>query len=114
MGKRGYQPAVIFGQRNKLTAEGPFLKMFSVFQNQLAEADELIVIGYSFRDIHINESIADWFNYGSARKITVVDPNQQWAKQSDFAGKLGLASSGGRVRYIAQTAAQAIPELFLV
>src|SRR5712672_1571295 len=57
MGTEGYTPSVIFGQRNKLTAEGPFLSLFSRFQEELIRANELLIIGYSFRDDHINESI---------------------------------------------------------
>ena len=115
MGKRGYTPAVIFGQRNKLTAEGPFLSLFSEFQSQLMRASELIIIGYSLRDHHINESIASWINREPTRTITIVTPDQNWAKQSEFAAKLALlAGVGGRVRVILETAAKAIPALFPV
>ena len=115
MGKQGYNPSVIFGQRNKLTAEGPFLRFFARFREQLNEARELVIIGYSFRDHHVNESIAAWFNRGPARTIILVTPDAQWAKQSEFAVRLGqLATKGQRVRVVAETAAQAIPTLFPV
>ena len=110
MGTEGYTPSVIFGQRNKLTAEGPFLRLFSRFQEELVRATELLIIGYSFRDEHINESIAAWLNRDSTRTIILVTPNSQWAKQSEFADRLGrLGTPGGRVRVIQETAAQAIP-----
>lgn len=69
-----YRPAVIFGQRNKLTTEGPFLDLIRAFQLELSNCDELIVSGYSFRDIHINEYITQWLNNNLDRKIVVVDP----------------------------------------
>jgi len=69
-----YRPAVIFGQRNKLTTEGPFLDLIRAFQLELSKCDELIVSGYSFRDIHINEYITQWLNNSPSRKIIVVDP----------------------------------------
>lgn len=115
MGKRDYTPAVIFGQRNKLTAEGPFLSFFSLFQAQLMRAKELVIIGYSFRDDHVNESIAAWFNLDSTRTIILVTPDSLWAKQSEFADRLGrLTTAGGRVRVVPKTAKEAIPTLFSV
>lgn len=57
-----YMPAVIFGQRNKLTAEGPFLDLFQSFKRELDVSDVLTVIGYSFRDEHINAAITQWLN----------------------------------------------------
>lgn len=69
-----YRPAVIFGQRNKLTTEGPFLDLIRAFQIELSKCEELIISGYSFRDIHINEYITQWLNNNQDRKIIVVDP----------------------------------------
>jgi len=82
--KPRYMPAVIFGQRNKLTAEGPYLRLLSSFRDSLAEADSITVIGYSFRDPHVNEFIATWFNAVPTRSITVVTPDRRWANQSDL------------------------------
>jgi hypothetical protein len=59
---KGMPPCVIFGQRNKLTAEGPFLDLLRAFQRELARADTLTVVGYSFRDLHINVYISHWLN----------------------------------------------------
>jgi hypothetical protein len=69
-----YRPAVIFGQRNKLTAEGPFLDLMHAFQKELSKYEQVIVIGYSFRDDHINEYLTQWINYSSTNRIIVVDP----------------------------------------
>lgn len=113
MRKPSYVPAVIFGLRNKLTAEGPFLTLFSRFRDELKRADELVIIGYSFRDHHVNESIASWFNRNPARTIILVTPDKGWAKQSEFAGKLAcLADTGSRLRVLPETAKCAIPKLF--
>ncbi|MEO8615769.1 MAG: hypothetical protein ABI600_11560 [Luteolibacter sp.] len=48
--ERAYRPAVIFGSRNKLTAEGPFLDLLRTFQLELQCADRLTVVGYACRD----------------------------------------------------------------
>jgi SIR2-like domain len=67
-------PAVIFGEREKLRPAGPFLSLLSEFAQSLSEVTELIVIGYSFRDDHINVLISDWLNTRPDSTITVVDP----------------------------------------
>lgn len=81
-----FRPAVIFGQRNKLTAEGPFLELLRAFENGLSGADILCTVGYSFRDKHINEYITKWLNGDGKRRLWVVDkefPNAEspYAKQ---------------------------------
>jgi hypothetical protein len=67
-------PALVFGQREKLRSGGPFLELLAEFSKALARSDILIVIGYSFRDEHINEQIRRWIGADSRRRITVVDP----------------------------------------
>jgi hypothetical protein len=69
-----YTPMVIFGQRNKLTTEGPFLDLLKEFDEQLQQTERLTVVGYSFRDPHINFYISKFLNrYGG--KIRIVDPS---------------------------------------
>lgn len=41
----------------------------------MSRAEKLIVIGYSFRDEHVNELIQRWTSEDVRRTITVVDPN---------------------------------------
>jgi hypothetical protein len=68
-------PLVIFGQRTKLRADGPFLDLLREFAGALEEASSLVVIGYSFRDAHVNEYLRRWLNAEITRRIEVVDPN---------------------------------------
>lgn len=70
---RGYEPAVIFGGGNKLTAEGPFLELLLAFRERLAQYDELVVIGYSFADEHINDALWRWINRRTTRRLHVID-----------------------------------------
>ncbi len=70
---RGYEPAVIFGAGNKLTAEGPFLELLLAFRQRLEKHDQLVVIGYSFGDEHINDAIWRWLNRDIKRTLHVVD-----------------------------------------
>lgn len=79
------RPALIFGQRDKLKAEGPFLGLLAEFEMQLASARRLVAIGYSFRDDHVNELIRRWASEDIARTILVVDPNWPEApEEGDF------------------------------
>jgi SIR2-like domain len=66
--------ALVFGERNKLTAEGPFLDLLAQFRQELERADRLVVVGYSFRDAHINEMIRRWVNGNTTRQVVVIDP----------------------------------------
>jgi hypothetical protein len=68
------QLAVIFGGHNKLTVEGPFLDLLTKFKAKLKKHRELVVIGYSFRDPHINYSIIQWLEGDRNRRIHIVEP----------------------------------------
>jgi len=66
-------PAVIFGSGNKLTATGPFLSLLATFAQRLEEHDLLLVCGYSFQDIHINEILRRWFNRKPQRRLISIE-----------------------------------------
>lgn len=78
----GSRPALIFGQGAKLRAEGPFLALLAEFERQLASASRLIVIGYSFRDDHVNEIVRRWMAEDADHKLLVVDPG--WPTAIDY------------------------------
>src|ERR1044072_4095894 len=73
------RPAVVFGQRGKLRAEGPFLPLLAEFERHLSQSKHLLVVGYSFRDPHVNEVIRRWTSEDLGRELTIVDPN--WPNQ---------------------------------
>jgi hypothetical protein len=108
--KENMRPAVIFGQRNKLTAEGPFLDILRQFKLELDQANLLTVIGYSFADDHINEFIARWLNAAANHQIRIVDP--EFAKNADQFAKDLLQRCPQRITVIAKKAEDALPELF--
>ena len=74
MQEYSHTPAVIFGQRNKLTADGPFLDLLKSFQRELSQTNILTVVGYSFRDSHINLYITNWLINNPAARIRIIDP----------------------------------------
>lgn len=68
-------PALVFGRRAKLQARGPFLGLLGEFERELARSRRLFVIGYSFRDDHVNEVIRRWISDDLTRTIIVADPH---------------------------------------
>jgi hypothetical protein len=56
----GHTPGVIFGAGNKLRPDGPYLALYQEFLTVLSKARQVIVIGYSFRDAHVNEALRHW------------------------------------------------------
>lgn len=86
------RPGVVFGQRGKLRAQGPFLGLLSELEKLMSDARRLVVIGYSFRDDHVNEVIQRWSLDDIQRSITVVDPNWPttfgYAAEGDFRATL--------------------------
>lgn len=107
-----YRPAVIFGQSNKLTAEGPFLDLLRSFKMELEKANELFVIGYSFRDIHINEYISQWLNHDKTNTMKIVDPYFETNK-SKYVNKLREFKyyNSERIEVIQSEASKALKEL---
>ncbi len=60
-----------------MTADGPFLDILRAFRQELGreDVDTLTVIGYAFRDPHVNINISQWLNRTDKNKIRIVDPN---------------------------------------
>lgn len=67
-------PALVFGQRAKLTAEGPFLALLAEFERHLSATTWVVIVGYSFRDDHVNELLRRWLSEDMDRHLTVIDP----------------------------------------
>lgn len=126
---RRMRPALIFGQRGKLRSDGPFLAMLRAFDDFLSSTDELVVVGYSFRDDHINASIRRWLNSRDDASLTVIDPAMDARTYRQGSGTFrdeligfmtiaGNQETGwdrpprGEHRLLATTAARGLPEVF--
>ncbi|MBS9525249.1 SIR2 family protein [Litoribacter alkaliphilus] len=64
----GYQKV----QKTNIT---PYRQMYSAFDDDCCFADEIFIIGYSFGDEHINQSLKTAIRYNPKLKITIVDPS---------------------------------------
>lgn len=104
---RGFHPAVVFGGTNKLTAKGPSLSLIRSFEQQLSKANILTIIGYSFRDEHVNEFITNWFNGDVSRKIKIVNPNPD-ALRNGFAEPMFDGPAKDRVQIIKEITSSGI------
>lgn len=84
-------PALVYGQREKLRSRGPFLELLEEFRHHLADADLLIVAGYSFGDEHINTMIRRWLRVNRSANLVLVDPGvpdllaHQWRGEEERA-----------------------------
>lgn len=108
-----FRPAVIFGQRNKLTADGPFLDFLRAFQQELINVEILTVIGYSFGDDHINTYISQWLNLSPEKCIRIIDPEFENSKVSFVSDlKLLRAKRPQNVHVIAKNASEGIIDLY--
>jgi hypothetical protein len=108
----GFRPAVIFGQRNKLTAEGPFLDLLRAFQQELSRSSLLTVVGYSFRDDHVNEYISQWLNQSKERRLRVISPQFDHSS-SPYAQQL-IRFGVGRLEIIRECAGPGLAKLYPV
>ena len=107
-----FKPAIIFGQRNKLTAKGPFLDLLRTFQQELNNSARLTVIGYSFRDEHINELIAQWLNEDQKRNLRIINGKRFKDTNVPFAHDLLTVLGNDRLDVITSYAADGIRDCF--
>jgi SIR2-like domain len=102
-------PGILFGGQNKLTADGPFLDLLFLFRAELLAAEHLTIVGYSFRDHHINAQLVDFANRSEQRSIVVIDPNPPIESPVLSGLRDGL---GTRLKFVRLPAAAGLIEVF--
>jgi hypothetical protein len=73
-GSSGRRQVIIFGGKNKLTAEWPFFDIFLKWREDLERCETMWIVEYSFRDKHINAVVKRWMSRHRNRRLIVVDP----------------------------------------
>jgi len=111
MKERGYSPAIVFGRGNKLTAKGPYLDMLRVLEAEMDASETITVIGYSFRDEHINEFISQWINSKPNKKLRVINGPDFQHTDVSYAQQI-LRLPDDRREIIPVTASKGICQLF--
>lgn len=84
------------GVSNKLSAEGPFLQFLGKLENALNDAEVIVIIGYSFRDAHINSLLQRRRLNKRKTKMIVIDPKPVALYQIGFRNGAITRESGGR------------------
>ncbi len=75
-GKPVYLSNIITGyQKTQKSAMAPYRHMHSAFDRDCIECNCIYVVGYSFGDEHINESIKTALRHNKNLRIEIVDPN---------------------------------------
>lgn len=95
----GANPALVFGLGSKLRSDGPFLAMLIELDRLLEKTEWLSIVGYSFRDDHINAALTRWMNSDVSRRLSVIDPSvDEWLQNEVSApryfARLRSAASG--------------------
>lgn len=121
---------LVFGGGNKLRPDGPWPALYSAFEDLLMEADVLVVVGYSFRDVHVDTAMRRWASGAPNRRIIDIDPLPQerpswsssigdlrYALDPDYVSPKGtrgrLRGTGARrFALVREGAVEALPEVF--
>jgi len=112
-------PELIFGPGNKLRADGPYLELLRLFESSIELHTALLVVGYSFRDDHVNAMLRKWINGNASRHMVILDPAADaLRRRGQLSGELRLGTElavlavdhPARVTLIAKTAAMALAD----
>lgn len=79
-----YIPPGFKGDPNVKDHGGPIVRAHEDFDTALKKAARCIVIGYSFRDPHINKKFESAFHLNGQLKVLVVDPSTPRSPESGF------------------------------
>lgn len=75
-GKPVYLTNIITGyQKAQKSMISPFKQMNSSFDRDCFRTDKIYIIGYSFSDEHINQSLKNALRYNKGLQLEIVDPN---------------------------------------
>lgn len=114
-----YRPRLLIfgGGGQKLSAIGPFLQFLYRFERAILNSGTLVVVGYSFRDQHINAIINRWRLTRKDARLVIIDPSppnlwtlglgQGALTRADGKGKIQHSL---RVRLIRKAASEGIRE----
>ena len=103
------RPGIVFGGDNKLSPLHPFPDLYSAFRARLRDATRLTVVGYSFRDEHVNAEIATFMRREPLRTMVVVNRAERATVR--FLGSFD-PSVQERITYNRQTASTGLQQAF--
>lgn len=101
---------MIFGQANKLSAGSPFFELFLAFRDMLKACQQLFVIGYSWRDEHVNILVSTWLGAKPDRRLILVDPGKAKDHPSSFRSMIA-SQNPKKVQVIQKRFSEAIADI---
>jgi NAD-dependent SIR2 family protein deacetylase len=96
-------PLLIFGTDAKMTGKDPFLTLVHAFSAGLLKSKVLVVIGYSFSDLHINEIVAQRLRDNLSLRVLIVAPQAESLQRAH-----SFLAGNPRVRTLEMKAANAL------
>ncbi len=103
---------IVFGKGDKLTSIGPFLEIYNEFTASLEHVTHLLIVGYSFRDIHINTAVKKWFDTDTDRTVQIIGSRRvKECKEQLFQYFLWMKEKSGRVGISDKGAAKGLKRL---
>lgn len=71
-------PQFITGTNKKelINSDYMYQKLYNEFTNRINKTEELLIIGYSYSDIHVNEQIETCLSHDSLKRIINVNPSK--------------------------------------
>lgn len=87
-------PQFITGTRKDeiIATDTMYASLYSEFDNRIHSSQNLLIIGYSFMDEHVNKKIISAINSGVTRKVVNVNPNQPFPYTNDHIEIVNLRS----------------------
>lgn len=72
------EPGIIFGGKNKLTTRGPYLDLLWRWRSEIAGTSQIIIVGYSFADSHVNGLLIQWARTEQPKRLVIVSRSTGW------------------------------------
>lgn len=66
-------PWIVVGDREKLATDGPTLDLLRAAEDALRRSTNLLIVGYSFSDVHINRIVRNWMLGTPTRQLGIID-----------------------------------------
>lgn len=80
-------------QKTQKTSISPFRQIQSAFDRDCLEANKIVIVGYSFGDVHLNETIRMVLIHNPDAEIIIIDPNFRKNKLDEKIGIELLSNS---------------------
>jgi hypothetical protein len=79
---------IIYPIYEKYISKEPFFTLYQYFRRNLVFEDVIIIIGYSFADISINNAFIDWLTYKNTARLIVIARRRNHERIRNIFGSL--------------------------